>query len=132
MEESGQGNGGDAEMKKPEVPGEGDDRRLVDLNNNAKLPIKGPAKIDVGRVANSLKRQYQENKKGQRINEIKIPLQLYDPEFGFLLVRKGEKAPLEKGWQQKLYSKDDRRLLDHLKAGTNCETTFTFYISTVH
>ena len=119
MEESGQGNGGDAEMKKPEVPGEGDDRRLVDLNNNAKLPIKGPAKIDVGRVANSLKRQYQENKKGQRINEIKIPLQLYDPEFGFLLVRKGEKAPLEKGWQQKLYSKDDRRLLDHLKAGGN-------------
>jgi len=51
---------------------------------------------------------------------IEIPKQLQNPEFRFLLLKKGQKEPLEKDWQNtKNYKFDDEKLQKHLNWNCN-------------
>lgn len=71
--------------------------------------------IDRRIIAYSFEKQYEDRKIVEKI----IPAQLTDGEFGFLLVKKGEKIPVEKKWQNNLYKSTDQHFLDHLKNGGN-------------
>jgi len=51
---------------------------------------------------------------------ITIPNALCNPDFRFILVGRGQKNPLEQGWQKKAnYVFDDPKLIDHLAKGGN-------------
>lgn len=48
-----------------------------------------------------------------------IPKQLQKPEFRFCLLKKKEKVPFEKDWQNKGYAFNDPKLLQHINNGGN-------------
>lgn len=49
-----------------------------------------------------------------------IPKQLQQPGFRFCLIKRGEKRPFEKNWQNlNNYAYDDPKLLEHLEHGGN-------------
>ncbi len=53
------------------------------------------------------------------MEEIKIPDNLKNENFRFVLVKSKEKKAFEKEWQKKGYKYDDKKLLEHLEKGGN-------------
>lgn len=48
---------------------------------------------------------------------MKIPKQLLNPKFRFVLLKKGAKTPFERGWQTKGYRYDDEKFLKYINDG---------------
>ena len=89
--------------------------------------FKGPPKLGVGegkdRTVSGKEIGSNPYPAGQNkpcdIGKIHVPGQLIDPELGFLLVKPHGKEPIEKGWNDHLYSIDNQNLQFHLENGGN-------------